>query len=113
RLRHRARPGGPARGRCGGGGGVTRKIGAFMIGFAVVAALAAPIYAPYDESDRFPGLLNAPPTVPRVIDDAGAWHAPFIYPWRVVNQLEQTYVQDRSTRVPLAWFVGGHLVSSS
>ena len=29
-------------------------------------------------------------------DDDGAWHAPFIYPWALVNQLEQRYEQDRS-----------------
>ena len=48
-----------------------------------------------------------------VRDDAGAWHAPFIYRWRLVSQLEQRYVEDRATRVPLSWLSGGSLVRSS
>jgi peptide/nickel transport system permease protein len=58
-------------------------------------------------------LLNAPPTIPHVRDDAGGWHAPFIYPWRLLNQLEQRYEQDRSTRIPLVWLSNGRLVESS
>jgi peptide/nickel transport system permease protein len=50
--------------------------------------------------------------MPHVRDDSGGWHAPFIYPWRLVNQLEQRYEQDRATRVPLAWLRGGRLVHS-
>ena len=45
--------------------------------------------------------------------DDGAWHAPFIYRWRLVNRLEQRYEEDRSARVALSWFTGGHLVQSS
>jgi len=59
------------------------------------------------------GLLNAPPTVVRLSGEDRAWHAPFIYRWRLVNQLEQRYEEDRSARVPLAWFSGGRLVGSS
>jgi len=62
---------------------------------------------------RSPDLLNAPPTVPHVVGDDGAWHAPFIYPWRLVSQLEQRYEEDRSRRVPLVWWSGGRVVSSS
>src|SRR5262245_38646984 len=69
--------------------------------------------APHTTEDRFERLLNAPPTFFHVRDDHGAWQAPFIYPWRVVSQLEQKYEQDRSTRVPLAWLTGGRLVVSS
>jgi peptide/nickel transport system permease protein len=75
--------------------------------------MAAPVLAPHAVDDHFGGLLNAPPTWPHVVDENGGWHAPFIYPWRLVNQLEQTYERDRSTRVPLAWWSGGHLVRSS
>ena len=39
--------------------------------------------------------------------------APFIYRWALANQLEQTYDEDRSIRVPLEWFAGGVLVRSS
>ena len=77
------------------------------------AAVGAPVLAPHAIDDQFRGLLNAPPTTPHVVDDGGGWHAPFIYPWTLVNQLEQRYEQDRSARVPLAWLAGGRLVQSS
>jgi peptide/nickel transport system permease protein len=88
-------------------------MGLALLVIAVACAVAAPVLAPHAVDDQFRTLLNAPPTVPHVIDDQGAWHLPFIYPWRLVNRLEQQYVQDRSTRVPLAWLAGGRLVASS
>jgi peptide/nickel transport system permease protein len=92
---------------------VTNRVGAFILGAAIVAALAAPFLAPHAPGDHAGRLLNAPPTVPHLRDDSGAWHAPFIYPWRLVNQLEQRYEQDRSKPVPLAWLSNGRLVESS
>ncbi|MCC7415508.1 MAG: ABC transporter permease [Acidobacteria bacterium] len=91
----------------------TRRVGAALVLLAAAAAFAAPALAPHALDQRFVALLNAPPTVPRLVDDRGAWHLPFIHPWRLVNQLEQTYEQDRSTRVRLVWFANRRLVSSS
>jgi peptide/nickel transport system permease protein len=93
--------------------GRASRIGAALLGIAIAAAVAAPALAPHSAGDHADGLLNAPPTVPHVRDDGGGWHAPFIYPWRLVNQLEQRYEQDRSERVPLSWLSNGHLVESS
>jgi peptide/nickel transport system permease protein len=90
-----------------------RRAGLTLIVIAVAAAAAAPALAPHGSNDQFARLLNAPPTFPHVRDDAGQWHAPFIYRWRLVNQLEQTYEQDRSALVPLAWLTHGRLVASS
>ncbi len=90
-----------------------RRTGVALVVIAVVAAAAAPALAPHASNDQFARLLNAPPTFPHLRDDAGQWHAPFIYPWRLVNQLEQTYEQDRSAPVPLTWFSGGRLVAAS
>jgi len=92
---------------------VTRDVGAALVAFALVAAGAAPIAAPHAPDTHFPRLLNAPPTIVRLVDAGGRWHAPFIYPWRLVNQLEQRYEEDRSTIAPLAWFSGGKLLRSS
>jgi len=92
---------------------VTTRLGAVVLGITIAAAVAAPLLAPHAAGDRADGLLNAPPTLPRVIDDAGQWHAPFIYRWQLVNQLEQRYAQDRSTPIPLSWFSRGRLVESS
>jgi peptide/nickel transport system permease protein len=92
---------------------MTRRLGAALIVVAVSAAIAAPLFAPHPVEGRFPGLLNAPPTRPHIVGDDDAWHAPFIYRWRLVSQLEQRYEEDRSRRVPLAWLSGGHVVTSS
>jgi peptide/nickel transport system permease protein len=90
-----------------------RRIGFALVGVAVFAAIAAPVLAPHDADTHFDSLLNAPPTGIHLIDDAGEWHAPFIYRWRLVNQLEQRYEQDRSAPVPLGWLAGGRLVQSA
>jgi peptide/nickel transport system permease protein len=90
-----------------------RTLGFWVLSVIVVASVAAPDLAPYAMDRSFPGLLNAPPTVPHVRDDSGAWHLPFIYRWRLTNQLEQQYEQDRQTVVPLVWFTNGRVVSSS
>ena len=78
----------------------------------LLAAAGAPVLAPYAADRQFRGSFNAPPTLPHVRDDAGGWHAPFVYPWTLANQLEQRYEQDRSRRVGLVWFEGGHIVTS-
>jgi peptide/nickel transport system permease protein len=90
-----------------------RSLGITLMALLIVAAIGAPVLAPYAVDRQFRGQLNAPPTVLRVRDEAGAWHAPFIYPWTLTNQLEQRYEEDRSRRVPISWFSGGHVVSSS
>src|SRR6185503_3623044 len=99
RLRHRARVRRSARQRHvarTGGGRVSRRLGLVIVAFAVAAAIGAPAVAPHGITDHFGLLLNAPPTLPRLVDDQGSLHAPFIYPWRRLSQLEQRYEEDRS-----------------
>jgi len=91
----------------------SRRIGAAIVAANVVVAAAAPFLAANEAGTRFDRLLNAPPTVPHVRDAAGNLHAPFIYPWKLVNQLEQQYQEDRSMRLPLRWLTGGRLVQSA
>lgn len=92
---------------------MTREFGVALVAIAVLAAAAAPFAAPHSPDAHFPGLLNAPPTVVHLSGLDGRWHAPFIHRWRLVNQLEQRYEEDRTTSVPLSWFSGGRLVRSS
>jgi peptide/nickel transport system permease protein len=92
---------------------VIHRLGVLLVACAGAAALGAPVLAPNAANDHFDGLLNGPPTIPHLRDDAGAWQRPFIHPWRLVNQLEQRYEPDRSVRVPLLWFSGGRLVQTS
>ena len=82
---------------------MTRRLGVALIAVAVAGALMAPLLAPHPDDVRFAGLLNAPPTFPHIVADDGSWHAPFIYPWRLVSRLEQRYEQDRGRRVALVW----------
>src|SRR5206468_2730999 len=90
----------------------SRSVGAALLAVAVAGAIAAPAIAPHSPDDQHRELLNAPPTIPHVIDDQGAWHAPFIYPWVLADRLEQRFEQDRTTRVALVWFSHGSLVRS-
>jgi peptide/nickel transport system permease protein len=90
-----------------------RVLGVALVGLWALAALAAPIIAPHDADDRFADLPNAPPTRPHVIDDDGSWHRPFIYRWTLVSRLEQSFREDRSVRVPLAWLHRGRILASS
>lgn len=92
---------------------IGHRLGVVLVAASLAGAAGAPVLAPHAVSDHFDGLLDAPPTMPHVRDDAGGWHAPFIYRWRLINQLEQRYEQDRSVRVPLVWLRGGRLVRSS
>jgi len=92
---------------------MTRAVGVALVSLAIAAAAAAPFAGPHAVDARFPRLLNAPPTRLHVVDGNGTWHAPFIYPWRLLNQLEQTYEEDRSHPTPLDWLTRGHLVASS
>ncbi len=74
---------------------MTRRIGLALVTIAVAAAGTAPFIAPHAVGEHFDGLLNAPPTIPRLIDADGSWHAPFIHRWNRVSQLEQRYEEDR------------------
>ena len=89
------------------------RAGLALVLIAAIAAIAAPALAPYATDARFVDLMNAPPTRPRLIDDAGRWRAPFIYPWTLADRLAQRYEQDRRRPVRLVWFSGGRLVASS
>jgi peptide/nickel transport system permease protein len=87
--------------------------GAFIVAAAAFAALAAPLLSSHAPDDRRPRLLNSPPTTPHIRDAEGRWRTPFIYPWRLVNQLEQRYDEDRSAPVTLRWFSHGRIIASA
>jgi peptide/nickel transport system permease protein len=87
--------------------------GPALVACAAAVALAAPYLAPYRASDRFPSLLNAPPTRIHVVDSSGQWRRPFIYAWHRTSQLEQQYDADTSAPVPLTFLSHGRLLRSS
>jgi len=84
-------------------------------GFAILLVIAlvtlcAPAIAPYAPRQQFRDHLFAPPMRMHVRDDAGGWHAPFVYPLRLADRLERRYEEDRARRVRLVWFSRGKLV---
>lgn len=83
-----------------------------LLSVVVLLVAAAPAVAPNGPAEAFRTLLNAPPTRVYLRDDTGHWRAPFIYPWRRLSQLEQTYEEDRHSPVALRWFTGGRVVQS-
>src|SRR4051794_33926172 len=87
--------------------------GGALVLLVVLAAIGAPLLAPHATGDRFPDLLNAPPTLPHIVGADGSVRAPFIYPWKLVNRLEQRFELDTaSPPVPLRWFTGGRVATS-
>jgi peptide/nickel transport system permease protein len=84
-----------------------------LIAFGCLTAFAAiaPRLAPYDPGHVFAGYPFAPPMRPHVVDDRGAWHAPFAYPIALADPIERRYVEDRSRRISWEssepWFLLG------
>ncbi|HSK09327.1 MAG TPA: ABC transporter permease [Vicinamibacterales bacterium] len=85
-------------------------VGVALLALIAAASIAAPLLAPHDPSAAFRDRAFAPPMRPRLVDADGGWHAPFVYPLRLANRLEQRYEEDRTRRLPLAFFSGGRLV---
>lgn len=83
-----------------------------LLGVLAAIVLAAPWLAPYHPGRIFPGYAYAPPMAPHVLDDAGAWHAPFAYAIRVADPIERRFAEDRSRRITAfsseePWFLLG------
>jgi peptide/nickel transport system permease protein len=88
------------------------RLGVVLVGTMCACATGAPFLAPHASHASFSDLLNAPPTMPHVIE-GGRLRPPFIHPWKIASRLEQRYEQDTTVAVPLTWLSGGHLVESS
>jgi peptide/nickel transport system permease protein len=86
------------------------RLGAGVLAVVVVLALAAPVVAPEPSSTQFPDRAYAPPMRVHLRDGDG-WHRPFVYRQVLTDRLLRQYAEDRTDRVPLAWFARGRLVS--
>ncbi|MEK6629167.1 MAG: hypothetical protein AABY89_00365, partial [Acidobacteriota bacterium] len=84
--------------------------GTLVLCIVALVALAAPLLTPNTEGQRFDDRAYAPPMPIHLVDTAGTWHAPFVYPIRLVDRLERRYEEDRTHRVPLAWLSHGLIV---
>jgi peptide/nickel transport system permease protein len=70
-----------------------------------IVVFVAPSLAPYNTARMFSTHPFAPPMLPHIVDDEGAWHRPFAYALRIVDPIEKRYAQDRTRRV--TWASGG------
>ncbi len=91
---------------------VTRIAGLALVALVVAAAAFAPQLATNDPERQFRDRLLAPPMLPHIIDETGAWQRPFVYPLRLVDPLERRYEPDTTRRVTLRFFSGVHVVST-
>jgi peptide/nickel transport system permease protein len=98
-----------------------RIIGLAIIVLVAIGAVFAPALAPNDPDRRFSNHLNAPPTLPRFCCSNSPSSTPnpqrpgglVVYPWRLVNRLEQRYELDFNNPIPLVWFSAGKLIRSA
>jgi peptide/nickel transport system permease protein len=90
----------------------SRRLGALLLMALASAALFGSALTPHQPGQQFADLGYAPPMLPRLVDDAGDWRRPFVYPLRLANRLERRFEEDRSRPVPLRWFSHGVLVSA-
>jgi peptide/nickel transport system permease protein len=80
---------------------MTRRLAlALMAGLALLA-LGAPWLAPHHPSRQFRDHAYAPPNPPRIVGADGGFHAPFVYPLRLVDRRERRFEPDRSTPIPI------------
>lgn len=75
---------------------------AFLVLTFVVAAIVAPLLAPYEPGVRFRDHLHAPPMRPQVT----GFRLPTAHPLVLADRLDQRFEADVSRSVPLPWFGG-------
>jgi peptide/nickel transport system permease protein len=92
---------------------ISSRVGLALVVVIAAFTIAAPAIAPHEAGQQFADFIYAPPMRPHVIDGDGRWHAPFVYPLRLVDRLGRRYQEDRSTRLPLVWFSSGSLVNTA
>ena len=89
---------------------ISTLLGAGIITLAGVTLLGGALIAPHASGEQFRDFLFAPPMRVHLRDSGGDWHAPFVYPLRLVDRVERRYEEDRTHRVSLVWFSEGKLV---
>ncbi len=87
-----------------------KRLAAAILAAMAAGAVLAPVVAPHDPAARFADHTHAPPTRPRLVHEGGI-RAPFFYPQRLVDRLEERYEEDRSRPVRIAWFSGGRVAA--
>jgi peptide/nickel transport system permease protein len=86
------------------------RIGWGLAGLLLLSALLAPFLATNPPEQQFLDYTYAPPMWPRIRDDEGRWHRPFVYPLRLKDRMELRFEEDRSERLTLQWLANRRLV---
>jgi len=90
-----------------------RRTALVLLALVALAAIAAPLVAPHDPSQRFADLPDAPPTRVRLFAADGRWCGLCFHPNRLVSRLERRFEADTSATVPILLFSRGHLVTDA
>jgi peptide/nickel transport system permease protein len=88
-----------------------RRTALLLLALVALAAIAAPLVAPHDPSQRFANLPDAPPTRVRLFAADGSWCGLCFHPQRLVSRLERRFEPDTSATVPILLFSRGRLVT--
>lgn len=88
-----------------------RRAGLVVGTLLAVFAVAGPWLTSNRPAEQFADSVYAPPMWPRVRDEAGRVHMPFVYALRLDNRLDHRFVLDRSRPMPLWLFENGVLLS--
>jgi len=88
-----------------------RRLGIVLAALLVAFAVVGPRLTGTSPSQQFPDAVYAPPMRPHIIDDAGRFRLPFVYPLQLADRLELRYVEDRSRPMPLRLFAGSAVIS--
>ena len=86
-----------------------KRAAAWLLAAIAAAAVLAPVVAPHDPNARFADHPHAPPTRLRVFHE-GTPGAPFFYPQRLIDRLEERYVPDRGRPTAVRWLSRGKLI---
>ena len=76
-------------------------IGSALLAAMVLAAAFAPVLAMHDPTEQNEDFPYAPPMLPHLFDDEWQPHLPFVYAIHLADRIERTYLQDRSTLIPV------------
>ncbi|MEP7269930.1 MAG: ABC transporter permease [Acidobacteriota bacterium] len=83
------------------------KAGIAVALLVLVLAILADFIAPYSIDDQDRDHFLAPPTRPHFVAEDGAWHSPFVYGSTLSDPTQMIYVEERSIRQPVRFFVEG------
>ena len=90
-----------------------RRIAAGLLALVALTAIAAPLAAPHDPSDRFADFPDAPPTRVRLFGADGRWCGLCFHSQRLVSRLERRFDEDTSAVIPIRLFSHGRLLTDS